>query len=55
MDWLSLIINAVVTLLGIGGIGWLFTVREDKRAKQLENEAKEDEIKEHRKDEIIND
>ena len=33
----------------------MFTVREDKRAKQLENEAKEDEIKEHRKDEIIND
>lgn len=53
MDWLSLIINAVVTLLGIGGISWIFTVRQDRRSKDLDNKAKENEIESNKATEIL--
>lgn len=55
MEWLTLVINAVVTLLGIGGIGWIFTVRQDRRSKDLDNKAKENEIEDKKKADIIQD
>ena len=53
--WLTILINAVVALLSVGGVGWIITAKEDKKQKQLENKAKEQEIEEHKKDEIIKD
>ena len=44
-----------MTLLSAGSVGWIVTVKEDKRAKKLENRRKELEIEEHKKDEIIKD
>ena len=55
ITWLTLLINAVVALLSAGGVGWIITAKEDKKQKQLENKAKEQEIEEHKKDEIIKD
>lgn len=55
ITWLTILINAVVALLSAGGVGWIITAKEDKKQKQLENEAKEQEIEEHKKDEIIKD
>lgn len=55
IEWGTIVISSIVSLISAGGIGWIVTAREDKRSKQLDNTAKEDEIKEHRKDEIIND
>ena len=53
--WATLLINALVTLISVGGVGWIFTIREDRKAKKLENKQKEQEIEEHKKDEIIKD
>ena len=55
MEWLTLIINAVVTLISVGGIAWIFTIRQDRKAKDLENQEKENDIKEKQKDEVIKD
>lgn len=55
IEWVTLIVNAVVTLLAVGGLGWIFTIREDKKHKKLENKQKEAEIDEYKKDEIIKD
>lgn len=55
ITWLTILINAIVALLSAGGVGWIITAKEDKKQKQLENEAKEQEIEEHKKDEIIKD
>ena len=55
ITWLTILINAVVALLSAGGVGWIITAKEDKKQKQLENKAKEQEIEEHKKDEIIKD
>lgn len=55
IEWVTVIINAIVTLLAVGGLGWIFTIREDKKAKKLENKQKEAEIDEYKKDEIIKD
>lgn len=55
ITWATLIINAVIALMSAGSVGWIVTVREDKRAKKLENRRKELEIEEHKKDEIIKD
>ena len=53
--WATLLINALVTLISVGGLGWIFTIREDRKAKKLENKQKELDIEEHKKDEIIKD
>lgn len=53
--WATLLINALVTLISVGGLGWIFTIREDRKAKKLENKQKELNIEEHKKDEIIKD
>lgn len=55
ITWLTILINAIVALLSAGGVGWIITAKEDKKQKQLENKAKEQEIEEHKKDEIIKD
>lgn len=55
IEWGTVILSALVTLLSAGGIGWMFTIREDKKTKKLENKRKEAEIEEFKKDEIIND
>lgn len=55
ITWATLLINAAMTLLSAGSVGWIVTVKEDKRAKKLENRRKELEIEEHKKDEIIKD
>lgn len=55
MEWLPIIVSGIVSLLSVGGLGWIITAKEDKRAKQLDNKKKEEEIEEDRKDEIISD
>ena len=55
ITWLTILINAIVALLSVGGVSWIITAKEDKKQKQLENKAKEQEIEEHKKDEIIKD
>lgn len=55
ITWATLLINAIIALLSAGGVGWIITAKEDKKQKQLENKAKEQEIEEHKKDEIIRD
>lgn len=55
MDWLTIVVSAAVSLLSAGGIGWIITAKEDKKSKELDNTAKEFDIQEHKKDEIIND
>ena len=55
ITWATLLINAVIALLSAGSVGWIVTVKEDKRSKKLENRRKELEIEEHKKDEIIKD
>lgn len=55
MEWLPIIVSGVVSLLSVGGLGWIITAKEDKKAKQLDNKKKEEEIEEDRKDEIISD
>jgi hypothetical protein len=55
ITWATLIINAVIALVSAGGVGWIITAREDKKQKQLENKQKEQEIEEHKKDEVIKD
>lgn len=55
ITWATLLINAVIALLSAGSVGWIVTVKEDKRAKKLENKRREVELEEHKKDEIIKD
>ena len=55
IQWLQLIISAVVTLLSVGGLGWILTAKEDKKSKQLDNTRKEDEIAERKKNEVLED
>ena len=55
ITWVTLVINALIALLSAGGVGWIITAKEDKKAKMLENKQKEQEIEEHKKDEIIKD
>ena len=55
ITWATLLINALIALVSAGGVGWIITAKEDKKQKQLENKAKEQEIEEHKKDEIIKD
>lgn len=55
MDWLTVTISGIISLLSVGGIGWLFTVRQDRRSKDLDNKAKENEIEDIRKDNAIED
>lgn len=55
MDWLTVVLSAVVSLVSAGGIGWIITAKEDKKAKELDNVAKEFDIQEHKKDEIVQD
>lgn len=55
MEWLPIIVSGVVSLLSVGGLGWIITAKEDKKAKQLDNKKKEEEIEEDRKSEIISD
>lgn len=53
IEWGTLILSAVVSLLSAGGLGWMVTAKEDKRAKSLENEAKKNDIEEKKRDEVI--
>ena len=55
ITWATLLVNFFIGLLSAGGVGWIITAKEDKKQKQLENKAKEQEIEEHKKDEIIRD
>lgn len=55
IEWGNVIINAVGMLLSVGGIGWIVTAREDKKAKQIDNKQKEVELEEYKKDEILKD
>ena len=55
IEWGTIILSAVVSLLSAGGIGWIVTAKEDKKAKDLENKQKEIELEEYKKDEIIKD
>ena len=55
ITWATLLINAIIALASAGGVGWIITAREDKKAKALENKKKEQEIEEHKKDEVIKD
>ena len=55
IEWGTMIFTALVSLLSAGGIGWIFTARQDRKAKELDNKAKEYELEEHKKDEIIKD
>ena len=55
LDWGTLIVSACVSLLSAGGLGWIITAKEDKKAKKLENKEKEIDISEKQKDEVIND
>lgn len=55
IGWGNIISMLIVSLLSGGGVGWMFTTREDKRAKKLENKQKEQEIAESKKDNIIQD
>lgn len=55
ITWATLLVNAIIALLSAGGVGWIITAREDKKAKKLENKAKEQEIEDHKKDEVIKD
>lgn len=53
IEWGTIILSAVVSLLSAGGLGWMVTAKEDKRAKSLENEAKKNDIEEKKRDEVI--
>jgi uncharacterized protein HemX len=55
ITWATLLVNFLIALLSAGGVGWIITAKEDKKQKQLENKAKEQEIEEHQKDEVIKD
>ena len=55
MEWGTVLISAIVSLMSAGGIGWIFTIREDRKTKKLENQKKEAEINEYKKDQIIQD
>lgn len=55
IEWSTIILSSIASLLSAGGIGWIVTVREDKKAKVLENKQKEAELEEYKKDEIIKD
>lgn len=55
VEWGTIILSAIVSLLSAGGIGWIVTAKEDKKAKDLENKKKEVELEEYKKDEIIKD
>ena len=55
IEWGTMIFTALVSLLSAGGIGWIFTARQDRKAKELDNKAKEYDLEEHKKDEIIQD
>ncbi len=55
LEWIPILVNAFTTIVCVGGIGWIFTIKEDKKSKKLDNEAKEIDIKEKQKDEIIRD
>lgn len=55
IEWGTIILSAIVSLLSAGGIGWIVTAKEDKKAKALENKQKEVELEEYKKDEIIKD
>lgn len=55
VEWGTIIVSAIVSLLSAGGIGWIVTAKEDKKAKDLENKQKEIELEEYKKDEIIKD
>ena len=54
-EWGTIVFSTIASLLSAGGIGWIVTAKEDKRAKKLENKQKEAEIEEYKKDEIITD
>lgn len=55
ITWVTLLVNFFIALLSAGGVGWILTAKEDKKQKQLENKAKEQEIEEHKKDDVIRD
>jgi len=55
ITWATLLVNFLIALLSAGGVGWIITAKEDKKQKQLENKAKEQEIEDHQKDEVIKD
>jgi len=55
LQWGNIIATFLIALLSSGGVGWIFTTREDKRAKRLENKQKELDIAESKKDNVIQD
>ena len=55
LEWGTIILSAIVSLLSAGGLGWIITAREDKKAKALDNKEKEIDIKEKEKDDVIQD
>ena len=55
IEWGTIIISALASIVSAGGIGWMVTAKEDKKTKQLENKQKEVELEEYKKDEIIKD
>lgn len=54
MDW-GIVVNTVVILASAGGIGWIVTAREDKKAKRLENRKRDLEIEEFKKNDVLQD
>lgn len=39
MDWTTIIVSLITALIPTGGIAWFVFFKENKRAKQLENET----------------
>lgn len=54
IEWGTVLVTAITTLLSVSGIGWMFTIREDKKAKRLDNEEKQVKIEDFQKDQAIN-
>lgn len=52
-EWINIVITFLTSILGAGSIGWLFTIKEDRKAKQLENKKKASEIDDFKKDQVI--
>ncbi len=53
VEWGTIVLSAIVSLLSAGGLGWIVTVKEDKRAKSLDNESKKNAIEEKKRDDVI--
>lgn len=53
VEWGTIVLSAIVSLLSAGGLGWIVTVKEDKRAKSLDNESKKNAIEEKKRNDVI--